>query len=380
MLIPDKSTNDVYTAAEFTPFKNETQNAIISGGEPLDVADTSQLSKRITLAASHDDFYTSVYSSGTATYQLTGPAIRAYPFEYKIGMRVRFIVDTENDASAALVKLGSLASLNVSTTRLANGETPVFSTGYFLQYETAELIYNETPDGLTKYWMIVKTPLSQLSNGDISLNDSTIELLTDNSYITLKDAVTPTTYVEIKNDILTVSNSAKSEYVEIENGIITVKKLSTGTTLILFEDALSTAGPLNQLQSEYGFNGVKFLGAEDPSEDKTISYRTSEVRFPGTSHTWNIWTDNGTSIGYTVSGLETNFDFGDESDFIGATMRYLNSSGESHIVPVVLSAFYDAGSGKLGCNIKFANSTGLAWAPVNGSEKIYITYNGNILS
>jgi len=212
MLIPDKSTNDVYTAVEFTPFKNETQNAIISGGEPLDVADSSQLSKRITLAASHDDFYTSVYSSGTATYQLTGPAIRAYPFEYKIGMRVRFIVDTENDASAALVKLGSLASLNVSTTRLANGETPVFSIGHFLQYATAELLYNETPDGLTRYWMIAKKSLSMLSAGDTDIENSSIKINNTSSSIT----------TTLDGNYLKVSKDDNSKQIYVKDSGLTV--------------------------------------------------------------------------------------------------------------------------------------------------------------
>lgn len=176
MLINDKTTGDVYEASEFTQFKNETQNAITSGGEPLSASDVAQLSKRITLAAAHDNFYSSSYDTGTDTYQLVGPASRGYPYEYKIGLKVRFIVSADNDANDAYVKLGSLDALKVSSVRLANGESPVLGTGFLKQYDFADLIYEETPDGLTKYWLTCKSSLASITSGNTAIEDSLLKI------------------------------------------------------------------------------------------------------------------------------------------------------------------------------------------------------------
>lgn len=203
--------------------------------------------------------------------------------------------------------------------------------------------------------------VDKLSNGVLSLDNSTINLISDLSYLTLKDYATPTKYIEIKNNILVMYNALLD------------------TFLTMYDGAFVATGNSSLLRVSHDPSGLIFSGGNDPSEDKTISYRKMEARFPGTGHVWNTWTDNGTDIGYTTSGLETNLNFGDETSIISASMRYQNSTSETLVVPCILSAFYDSGGGKLGCNVKFPNFTGLSSFPVAGTERIYIEYDGNVL-
>lgn len=133
--LPDKVTGDSYTAAEFTEFKNEVQNAIASSGQAL-ASSSVQLQQALARYASNSIFYTdsgsgNVYSLTRDTY--TTPSV------YEDGMCVFFVATHTNTATASV----TLNALGVKSIKKNNWNNFVAS-GDIISGRLYQLVYKES--------------------------------------------------------------------------------------------------------------------------------------------------------------------------------------------------------------------------------------------
>ncbi len=103
MNIPDKVTNDVYTAAEFTEFKNEIMNTLTSAG--ITPASSSlQLQQAIARYAANGASYT---DSGAANAYVANPiGSNDHPSSHLDGMLVFFKAGNSNTGASTLTVSG----------------------------------------------------------------------------------------------------------------------------------------------------------------------------------------------------------------------------------------------------------------------------------
>lgn len=122
MLIPDKSTGSSYTAAEFNEFKNETQNTILSSGQPLSGVST-QLQQALSRYAASGSYYQDTGGVNTVVLSLFGSfqALTAYTE----GAYFMWIANTTN-TGATTINVSGLGAVGLKknqwTTDLSAGD------------------------------------------------------------------------------------------------------------------------------------------------------------------------------------------------------------------------------------------------------------------
>lgn len=166
MKINDKTTGDAYEAFEFTPFKNEIQNAILSNGEALDAADSTQLGKSIQTSGMSADFYYSTYDFSAKFYSLTGPTGRLYPNENLEGLKIRFIVDSDNVNTTDKIKIGTLPGVPISKKKLVEStEWPYIPLNFLREGDYVEMQCEY--DGKGELYFRIINLRDEIVNGNI---------------------------------------------------------------------------------------------------------------------------------------------------------------------------------------------------------------------
>lgn len=182
MLIPDKITGDIYTAAEFTSFKNESQNAIEGTDQTLSASSDVQLAKALTIAGQTAHSY---QDSGAAdAYVLTRTGLLEQPLSYVDGSRITFITANANTGASTV----NVSGLGVKKILLQDGTTTL-SGGEIRANEFVDLVYNSAADSAAGAYTTIKQNASETVAG-------VAELATSAEAITGTDAVraiTPST-------------------------------------------------------------------------------------------------------------------------------------------------------------------------------------------
>ena len=238
-------------------------------------------------------------------------------------------------------------SLRVSTTRLANGETPVFSTGYFLQYEFAELIYEQTPDGLTEYWLTSKIKLSELTDGNLSItrdvsgNDLQLEIspaniVMDNtsdaslSYITLGPNRIRQRYhsnfLDVINGVMSLYNLAGTYQSDLSDQVLTIGNGSTPTDYVRVRAEASGGSYIQTVDGPTGLDtyvtgkGIKYVGegVQTNKEHRWKAFSLSGIA---------VSTPTNAQVGYRVfpGGIDTGIVAAD-TIIKNGTIRYLDTA------------------------------------------------------
>ncbi len=110
--IPVKNTGDVYTAAEFTSWNQDVQNAILSSGIALSGADLFQLGKASAIYSGNGTFYAD--TGATNAYVLSPIGTLQTPPSYTNGMEIRFVPANIN-TGASTVNVDGLGIKNIAT-------------------------------------------------------------------------------------------------------------------------------------------------------------------------------------------------------------------------------------------------------------------------
>jgi hypothetical protein len=143
MNIPDKTTGNVYSGAEFTQFKNETENAILSTGQSL-VANSVQLKQAMARYASSGASYT---ENGIANaYTLIAKGSFDKVSSYQDGQIFIFVAGNSNTGSSQ-ISISGLPSKDIKkngfSLSLLGGEIiagNIYSVYYSISADAFELI------------------------------------------------------------------------------------------------------------------------------------------------------------------------------------------------------------------------------------------------
>ncbi len=138
LAIPVKVTGDAYTAAEFTSWNQDVQNAILSAGIALSGADLFQLAKMSAIYAGSGTFY--VDSGAANAYVLSPVGAQQTPISYGNGREIRFVPANRN-TGASTVNVDGLGARDVET-RLGD----VVQGGQLRAGEVVTLHFNTASD------------------------------------------------------------------------------------------------------------------------------------------------------------------------------------------------------------------------------------------
>jgi len=122
---------------DFNGFKNEVQNAIISGGISLSEADVNQLGKSIANYVGNADYYACTGSANT--YTLSRVGLFKEPSGYFTGMRIRFRPNVSNTGASTV----NIVGLGVKDLKRTDGTTD-FASGELSNLYDYEFTYNGT--------------------------------------------------------------------------------------------------------------------------------------------------------------------------------------------------------------------------------------------
>jgi len=345
-------------ASEFNQIPDETENIILSTGQTLSAADLFQLSKSVAIYAARGDVYTDIGSVNNIRLNPVG--LMKYPTSYTQGMRVRFKPAWSNTSATVVMRVGTLADVGLSQTRIPNGGSPIvtFSSMETDKWYTA--VYTTTPDTLTDYWLIdnaVNT--DNIVNGAISgtkLESDCISTskIVDGAVTSAKILDGTITSADIQDG--TISN------VDIATSTITndrmaanqsLSKISQGTLDITdgasrIQMSATTGvvtGPSTSPNASYRRPGVLFGGTNSPGTVvpyfRTATYDIlSYITLVGNL---NTKTDSGHNhqVGTYYSFAGTGFDTGIawSSRVLGATVSYETAGlRKMDNVPVILES------------------------------------------
>lgn len=258
--IPDYQDGGEGMPAElFNQFKDEALNAITSLGTTPTSADLVQIIKTIAAYAGMGDYY--LEGGAVNAYVLSLEGSRKEPVSYQKGLRIRFIPANTNTNINTTIKLGTLAALPVSDVLLANGETPVVSVSSIYQGHIVEYFYNETPDGLTKYWQLCKIKLNRLENGNMVIIDGN-STFTMNIGSTSRVFDTGTHLVELYQS----NSEIRAQSLAKVGGLGTVSTLTTDS---VSSENTETNKKLKTVVKPHGINygGADHPAGVDPSPD-----------------------------------------------------------------------------------------------------------------
>jgi hypothetical protein len=158
--LPDKVTGDTYQAAEFTEFKNETQNSITSSGQTL-ASNSVQLKQAMTRYAGAGAGYV---DSGAADAYILGPnGSFDAPTAYLNTMTARFVAGNTN-TGASTVNVNGVGVKNIKK----NGYADNLAAGDITAGDVYELIFSTSADAFE---------LIALSNTvNIPTSDNSVEI------------------------------------------------------------------------------------------------------------------------------------------------------------------------------------------------------------
>lgn len=139
-----------------------------------------------------------------------------------------------------------------------------------------------------------------------------------------------------------------------------------------------------EIKCDVSKEGVRFWGADDPTVDQDIAYRTACVQgFSGTIN-WFDWTDNGTHLGYYCNNdiiTEIPYSTAARDGVVSGTMQFLSVGGSYKNVPLLLGGVLNSGGFLAfdGCRFGAPDSTHYEPTTNQADAKVYLTYNGNTL-
>jgi hypothetical protein len=154
--VPNKSTGDSYTAAEFSQNNSEIRNSISDTGQTPDSGDLFQISKAMSVYAAGGNYFTDGGSANA--YVISTVGSKRAPTAYFDGMMVRFRAANNNTGSSTV----NVSALGVKDIKKADGTTALSAGDIttaqdaFLRFDLANNVFQLIPFGVQEATPTVK--------------------------------------------------------------------------------------------------------------------------------------------------------------------------------------------------------------------------------